>query len=84
MNVLDEADMENGGGDEYDEELPDTILDDENEGGLEEDSTNNCDAEEVGDAVVNNSEMDEVRLGNLLHVWSYILLHVGLPFFWLF
>ncbi|XP_056615396.1 scaffold attachment factor B1 isoform X2 [Triplophysa dalaica] len=59
MNVLDEADMENGGADEYDEELPDTILDDEDEGGLKEDSTNSFDAEEVGDAVVSNSEMDE-------------------------
>lgn len=74
MNVLDEADMENGGCDEYDEELPDTILDDENVGDenvgdLKEDSTNN--AEEAGDAVVSTSEMEEVSLGVLLYLWCW-------------
>lgn len=73
MNVLDEADMENGGGDEYDEELPDTILDDENVGDLKEDSTNN--AEESGDAVVSTAEMEEVRLCFIVSL-VLVLLHV--------
>lgn len=63
MNVLDEADMGNGGGDEFDEDLPDSMLDDENEGGLKEDSTNICDDEVGGDAVISRSDMEDVSIG---------------------
>lgn len=63
MNVLDEADMGNGGGpegDEYDEEVLDTLSDEENTDDLREDDANNHDAEDVADVVTSKSEVEEV------------------------
>ncbi|XP_077082374.1 scaffold attachment factor B1 isoform X3 [Siphateles boraxobius] len=62
MNVLDEADMGNGGGpdgDEYDEEVLDTLSNEENAGSLREDAANNHDAEDADDAVMSKSEVEE-------------------------
>lgn len=64
MNVLDEADMGNGDGpdgDEYDEEVLDTLSNEENTGSLREDAANNHDAEDADDAVMSKSEVEEVR-----------------------
>ncbi|XP_051764277.1 scaffold attachment factor B1 isoform X2 [Ctenopharyngodon idella] len=62
MNVLDEADMGNGDGpdgDEYDEEVQDTLSNDENTGSLREDAANNHDVEDADDAVMSKSEVEE-------------------------
>ncbi|XP_048019997.1 scaffold attachment factor B1 isoform X2 [Megalobrama amblycephala] len=62
MNVLDEADMGNGDGpdgDEYDEEVLDTLSNEENTGSLREDAANNHDEEDVDDAVMSKSEVEE-------------------------
>lgn len=62
MNVLDEADMGNGGDpdeDEYDEEVLDTYSNEENTGGLKEDATNNCDTEDGVDIVMSKPEVEE-------------------------
>lgn len=59
MNVLDEADMGNGGGpegDEYDEEVLDTLSNEENTDNLREDDANSHDAEDV---VTSKSEVEE-------------------------
>ncbi|XP_043078203.1 scaffold attachment factor B1 isoform X2 [Puntigrus tetrazona] len=62
MNVLDEADIGNGGeleGDEYDEEVLDTLSNEENAANLGEDDENNHDAEDVADAVTNKWDIEE-------------------------
>ncbi|XP_056112568.1 scaffold attachment factor B1 isoform X2 [Rhinichthys klamathensis goyatoka] len=62
MNVLDEADMGNGGGpdgDEYDEEILDTLSNEENTDSPREDAANNHDAEDADDAVMSKSEVEE-------------------------
>ncbi|XP_067271872.1 scaffold attachment factor B1 [Pseudorasbora parva] len=67
MNVLDEADMGNGGGtdeDEYDEEVLDTLSDDGNTGSLREDATNNHDAEDADDAIMSKSE-EEIKANDV-------------------
>ncbi len=59
MNVLDEADMGNGGGpeeDEYDDEVLDTLSNEENTDNLRED-----DAEDIADVVTSKYEVEEVR-----------------------
>ncbi len=64
MNVLDEADMGNGGGpegDEYDEEVLDTLSNEENTDNLREDDANSHDAEDV---VTSKSEVEEVSFSN--------------------
>lgn len=64
MNVLDEADMGNGGGpdgDEYDEEVLDTLSYEENTGNLREDDANDHDVEDVCDVVMSKSGVEEVR-----------------------
>lgn len=58
MNVLDEADMGNGGGpegDEYDEEVLDTLSNEDDAANLMED-----DAEDVTDVVTSKSDLEEV------------------------
>lgn len=68
MNVLDEADMGNGGGpegDEYDdEEVLDTLSNEENTDDLREDDANNHDAEDVADVVTSKSEVEEEMEAN--------------------
>ncbi|XP_016101917.1 scaffold attachment factor B2-like isoform X1 [Sinocyclocheilus grahami] len=67
MNVLDEADMGNGcgpEGDEYDEEVLDTILNEENTANLREDDANNHDAEDVTDVVTSKFEVEEEMEAN--------------------
>uniref|UniRef100_A0A8C0YKT9 Scaffold attachment factor B n=1 Tax=Cyprinus carpio carpio TaxID=630221 RepID=A0A8C0YKT9_CYPCA len=62
MNVLDEADMGNGGGpdgDEYDEEVLDTLSYEENTGNLREDDANDHDVEDVCDVVMSKSGVEE-------------------------
>ncbi|KAK7136924.1 hypothetical protein R3I93_017099 [Phoxinus phoxinus] len=62
MNVLDEADMGNGGGpdgDEYDDEVLDTLSNEENADSLREDAANNHDAEDADDEVMSKSEVEE-------------------------
>ncbi|XP_052446223.1 scaffold attachment factor B2-like isoform X1 [Carassius gibelio] len=62
MNVLDEADMGNGEepeGDEYDEEVLDTLSNEENNAELREDDASNHDAEDVTDVVPSKSEVGE-------------------------
>lgn len=57
MNVLDEADMGNGGGpeeDEYDDEVLDTLSNEENTDNLRED-----DAEDIADVVMSKYEVEE-------------------------
>ncbi len=64
MNVLDEADMGNGGGpeeDEYDDEVLDTLSNEENTDNLREDDANNHDAEDIADVVTSKYEVEEVR-----------------------
>ncbi|XP_026091571.1 scaffold attachment factor B2-like isoform X3 [Carassius auratus] len=62
MNVLDEADMGNGGGpdgDEYDEEVLDTLSHEANTGSLREDDANDHDVEDVCGVFMSKSdEMD--------------------------
>ncbi|XP_073700055.1 scaffold attachment factor B1 [Garra rufa] len=67
MNVLDEADMGNGGepdGDEYDEDVLDTLSNEENAGDLREDDANNHDTEDLAEAVINKSEVEEEMEAN--------------------
>lgn len=74
MNVLDEADMGNGGGpdeDEYDEEVLDTSSNEENTGGLKEDATNNCDTEDGVDIVMSKPEVEEVRCYNYQMIYCF-------------
>ncbi|XP_058615439.1 scaffold attachment factor B1 isoform X2 [Onychostoma macrolepis] len=65
MNVLDEADMGNGGGpegDEYDEEVLDTLSNEENTANLRDDDANNHDADEdVADVATSKSEEMEAN-----------------------
>ncbi|XP_039538047.1 scaffold attachment factor B1 isoform X2 [Pimephales promelas] len=62
MNVLDEADMGNEGGpdgDEYDEEVLDTLSNEDNAGSPREDAANNHDAEDADDVVLSKSDVEE-------------------------
>ncbi|RXN36563.1 scaffold attachment factor B2-like isoform X1 [Labeo rohita] len=64
MNVLDEADMGNGGGpdgDEYDEEVLDTMSNEENADNLKEEDADNHDTEDDADPVIIKPEVEEVR-----------------------
>ncbi|XP_016131568.1 scaffold attachment factor B1 isoform X3 [Sinocyclocheilus grahami] len=64
MNVLDEADMGNGGGpdgDEYDEEVLDTLSNEENTDNLREDDTNDSDVEDVCGDVMSKSGEEEME-----------------------
>ncbi|XP_051979952.1 scaffold attachment factor B2-like [Xyrauchen texanus] len=62
MSVLDEADMGNeggGDGDEYDDELQDTMSNEENACSLRKDGINNGDKANASDAVIRRSELEE-------------------------
>ncbi|XP_059399966.1 scaffold attachment factor B2-like isoform X2 [Carassius carassius] len=68
MNVLDEADMGNGGGpdgDEYDEEVLDTLLHEENTGSLREDDANDHDVEDVCGVFMSKSEEMDLNDANV-------------------